>query len=314
MPVEGFKVDTSKAVGHVFALDKVSCNRRDFILYALAVGVKEDEMRYVYENDKNFGPLATYPLVLSLRGNVGDVNVFAERMKAGGDLPGMPPYDPNKIVHGEQSLEAVNPWPANGGEFILKKTCSGVYDKGSGMVVETTMDIYGEKDNVHYCRMLTKSFVRGYGGWDGPKGPKAVSYNPPKRNPDAIEVFSTSPNQALLYRLSGDYNPLHADIELAPKVGFPKPILHGLCSYSACAHSIIKHFAKNDSKLFKSIEARFASPVFPGETVEIYMWKVDGPDAKIDAVIFAAKVKERDAIVINNGYVTLHKNIPQNKL
>ncbi|KAI8379346.1 HotDog domain-containing protein [Radiomyces spectabilis] len=314
MPVEGFKVDVSKAVGHEFSPEKVSCNRRDFLLYALGVGVKEDELKYLYELDANFGPLPTYPLVLTLKGDSGDVNLFKERVQSGGALPGMPRYDPNKIVHGEQSLEVINPFPLQGGDFTAKKTCTGVYDKGSGMVIETTIDLYGVQDNVHYTRMVSKSFVRGYGGWNGPKGPKAVTYAPPKRNPDAVETFATAVNQALLYRLSGDFNPLHADVELAPKVGFPKPILHGLCTYGACGHAILKALANNDPNRFKSIEARFASPVFPGETVEIYMWKVDSQDPKTDGVIFAAKVKERDVVVINNGYCQLYKEPRASKL
>lgn len=148
----------------------------------------------------------------------------------------------------------------------------------------------------------------------GPKGPKAVSYNPPKRNPDAIETFKSNVNQAILYRLSGDYNPLHIDTDLAPKVGFPKPILHGLCTYGACGHSIIKALANNDPTRFKSIEGRFASPVFPGETIEIYMWKAEAKDPKTEGVIFVAKVKERDVVVLNNGYAVLYKNAPESKL
>ncbi|CEI93651.1 hypothetical protein RMCBS344292_07882 [Rhizopus microsporus] len=300
MPVEGFKVDVEKAVGHVFKTEKVACNKRDYLLYALGVG--------------DFAPLPTYPLVLVLKGDSYDVNLFQERVQSGDKLPGMPPYDPNKIVHGEQSLEVITPFPVNGGRFNTRKTCTGVYDKGSGMVIETTIDILDEQDKVHYSRMVSKSFVRGYGGWNGPKGPKGTSYTPPKRNPDAVEIFATQPNQALLYRLSGDYNPLHADTELAPRVGFPKPILHGLCTYGACGHAIIKSLANNDPYRFKSIEARFASPVFPGETVEIYMWKTPSNDAKTEGVIFVAKVKERDVVVVSNGYAVLYKDSQNSKL
>ncbi|CDS14059.1 hypothetical protein LRAMOSA06230 [Lichtheimia ramosa] len=306
MPIEGFKVDVNKAVGHKFSPSKVNCNRRDFILYALAVGVKENELKYLYELDPNFGPLPFYPLVLPLKGNGQDVNLFKERSQ-GEPLPGMPAYDPNKIVHGEQSLQVFKPLPADGGDFSLEKTCSGVYDKGSGMVIETTMDLVGN-DGTKYCTMVSKSFVRGYGGWGGPKGPKATAYPPPKRQPDVVDVVPTAVNQALLYRLSGDYNPLHADVELAPKVGFPAPILHGLCTYGITGHAILKHLAGNDRSRFRSIEGRFASPVFPGETLEIYMWKVDDKDPNVQGVIFAVKVKERDVVVLNNGYATLHKN------
>ncbi|KAI7869591.1 HotDog domain-containing protein [Mucor mucedo] len=307
MPVEGFKVDIEKAVGHQFESERVVCNRRDFLLYALGVGVKEDELKYLYELNKDFTPLPTYPLALLLKGDYVDVNLFKDRANGKGGHPGMPYFDPNKIVHGEQSMQVFTPFPIHGGAFIAKKTCTGVFDKGSGMVIETTVDLYDEQEKTKYCSMVSKSFVRGYGGWDGPKGPKGVSYKPPQRNPDAVEVFASAPNQALIYRLSGDYNPLHADTDLAPTIGFPKPILHGLCSYGACAHLIIKALAGNDPKRFKSIEGRFSSPVFPGETVEVYMWKVDTKDPKTQGVIFAAKVKERDVVVINNGYVVLEK-------
>lgn len=215
-------------------------------------------------------------------------------------------------------------------------TLNLLYSLGSGMVIETTIDLFDEQEKTKYCSMVSKSFVRGYGGWNvgylaiiqsvfcaftndkykkqGPKGPKAVSYKPPQRNPDAVEVFATTANQALIYRLSGDYNPLHADTELAPTIGFPKPILHGLCTYGACGHSIVKALADNEPTRFKSIEGRFASPVFPGETIEIYMWKVDDKDPKVQGVIFAAKVKERDIVVVNNGYAQLYKKNPESKL
>ncbi|KAI9304394.1 HotDog domain-containing protein [Cunninghamella echinulata] len=314
MPVEGFKVDVDKAVGHKFQPERYVSNKRDHLLYALGVGASEDELKYLYELHPQFNVLPTYPLVLALKGDNFEVNLFKDRAGGGGPLPGMPPYDPNKIVHGEQSLEVFNPWPAAGGSFIGQKTCTGVYDKGSGMVIETSIDIYGEQDKKHYCKLVSKSFVRGYGGWNGPKGPKAVSYVPPKRQPDAVEVFATTPKQALLYRLSGDYNPLHADTELAPKIGFPKPILHGLCTYGGSAHGIIKALANNDPTRLKSIEARFASPVFPGETIETYMWKVDTNEPNTQGVIFVAKVKERDVVVVNNGYAVLYKDTPQSKL
>ncbi|KAI8368121.1 HotDog domain-containing protein [Radiomyces spectabilis] len=307
---QGYKVDVEKAVGHQFEPVYVSCNRRDFLLYALSVGVPDDDLRWLYELDANFAPLPTYPLSLLLKGDDGDVNSFVERWQIGGSLPGVPHYDPNKIVHGEQSLKVIRPFPIEGGRFKSVRTCTGVYDKGSGMVIESVVDLYGDTDGLHYCSMGTKMFVRGYGGWNGPKGPKAVQYLPPKRAPDVIEHFHTARNQALLYRLSGDFNPLHADPELAPRVGFPRPILHGLCSYGRCGHAIVKHFGDNDYARFRSIEARFALPVFPGETVEVLMWKVDSPDPTFDAVIFAARVKERDAIVLSHGYATLHKKSP----
>ncbi|KAI9281706.1 HotDog domain-containing protein [Umbelopsis sp. AD052] len=307
-----YKVDVEKAVGHESAPEKVSFNRRDLLLYALAVGVKEDELQYLYELDPNFTGLPFYPIVLPLKGSGSDINSYKER-SSGAPTPGIPPFDGNKLVHGEQTLEVINPIPTNGGDFIVQKKLTGVYDKGSGMVLESTATMTDASGKV-YTKMVSKAFVRGYGGWNGPKGPKPVSRAPPKRNPDAVDTFKTGANQALLYRLSGDYNPLHADVELAPRVGFPKPILHGLCSFGISAHAILKALGENDASRFKSIEARFASPVFPGETLETYMWKVEGPSAGEEGVIFVTKVKERDIVVINNGYVVLKKAAGQSKL
>ncbi|CAO3686397.1 unnamed protein product [Rhizopus stolonifer] len=310
-----FKVDLSKAVGHKYIPEFVSCNRRDYIIYALSVGVSEDELEWLYELDKNFGPLPAYPICLTLKGDGGDVNSFIERFTSGGSLPGLPPLDYNKMVHGEQSFEVIHPFPANGGRFKSIKSCAGVYDKGSGIVIDNVVDLYGEEDGLHYITMRASMFVRGYGGWGGPKGPTSIEYKPPQgQAPKVIDVFVTQKNQALLHRLSGDFNPLHADTKLAPKVGFPRPILHGLCSYGKCAHAITKHFANNDRKLFKFMNARFAQPVFPGETVEVLMWETTSQDPTLVAVIFQARVRERDVLVLTNGYATLYKSKKEAKL
>ncbi|KAI7860185.1 MaoC like domain-containing protein [Circinella umbellata] len=312
MPVEGFKPDLSKAVGHVGEPDIVACTRRDYLLYALSIGVPEDELRWLYELDMDFGPFPTYPVSLLLKDDGWDVNSFIERWQAGGSVPGMPWYDPNKIVHGEQTVEVINPFPVEGGRFRSVKTLRGVYDKESGMLLDSVIDLYGEKDNVHYYRLSLGMFVRDYGGWGGPKGPKQRTHIPPNRPADATDTFSTTRTQALIFRLNGDFNPLHADPNIAQAVGFPRPILHGLCSYGKSAHSILKNFGDNDRLRFKSIHARFAKPVLPGETVTISMWKVPGPEPKTEGVIFNAKVGDR--VVLSNGLAVLYKEPQESKL
>jgi hypothetical protein len=116
--------------------------------------------------DIDFAPLPTYPICLLLKSDDWDVNSFMERWQIGGPTPGLPPFDLNKIVHGEQKLEVINPFPVEGGRFKSIKTCLGIYDKGSGMLIDSAIDLYGEEDNVHYTRMITRMFVRGYGGWN----------------------------------------------------------------------------------------------------------------------------------------------------
>jgi acyl dehydratase len=301
-------------------------------LYALSVGVPSTELQWLYENGKSnkkkkeditmthppsfykdpkFGPLPCYPLSLLLKSDHWDVNVFTERFNAGGGIPGIPPYNPDAIVHGEQTLEVITPFPVLGGRFKSVKTCTGVYDKGSGMVIASRVDLYGESDNVHYCRMDSQMFVRGYGGWGGPKGPKGASYKPPSATPDATLDFNTGPHQALLYRLCGDFNPLHADPKVAQSVGLPTTILHGLCSYGRVGHAITELFAGNDRNRFKSISARFASPVLPGETVTFDLWKVPR-DAHTFDVIFVGRVGDR--VVLSNGHAVIANESNPSKL
>ena len=131
------------------------------------------------------------------------MNLFAEAIKFGGSTPGLPDIDPNRIVHGEQRIEILNPLPTSG-EFELRSKLSGVYDKGSGMLLERINTLVDPKTDKEYCVMTVQTFIVGYGGFGGPKGQKSPSYNPPKdKKPDAVEVLSTSQNQAILYRLSG---------------------------------------------------------------------------------------------------------------
>jgi len=123
--------------------------------------------------------------------------------------------------------------------------------------------------------------------------------------------MKTLPNQTHIYRLSGDYNPLHIDGNMAKMGGFEAPILHGLCTFGFSAHAVLKNFAGNDPALFKSIKCRFAKPVFPGETLVVSMWKESNEGSARTRVIFEVKVKERDVVVVNNAYVELN---PKSKL
>ncbi|RUS34206.1 HotDog domain-containing protein [Jimgerdemannia flammicorona] len=344
MAPKTLEFDLSKAVGYQNHPAKVAYNRRDLLLYALSIGIDADELNYLYELDPNFTPFPTYPLVLQLKGNTFDVNSYAAISADQGTVPGVPPFDLNRLVHGEQYLEVLRKLPHEG-NFDLKNEVLGVYDKGSGLVIERCLTMVDAK-GVEYVKMITKVFVIGYGGWGGPKGPKSVTRTLPNRATDAVEVTTTSRNAALLYRLSGyahnsllasqilvvfcsshpwpvaytisplcsDYNPLHADPTIAPKIGFERAILHGLCSYGTAAHAIVKHLAANDSDRFVSIDARFAKPVYPGDTLETHMWKVDGAPAGHEHVYFIVKVKERDVVVISNGLVVLRKGDGKSKL
>eukprot|EP01102_Stenamoeba_stenopodia_P006481 TRINITY_DN1778_c0_g1_i1.p1 TRINITY_DN1778_c0_g1~~TRINITY_DN1778_c0_g1_i1.p1 ORF type:complete len:172 (-),score=29.86 TRINITY_DN1778_c0_g1_i1:45-560(-) len=162
------------------------------------------------------------------------------------------------------------------------------------MVTETLT--YDERDTP-LVRAVSSIFVRGAGGFGGDRGPSGVANQPPNRAPDAVVTEKTTDNQALLYRLSGDYNPLHIDPEMATMVGFKKPILHGLCTFGFAARAVLKQYLNNNTKLFKAISVRFANPVYPGETLATEMWK-EG-----NKIIFQVKVVERNVVVVSNGCV-----------
>ena len=144
-------------------------------------------------------------------------------------------------------------------------------------------------------RNETSTFVRGAGGWGGDRGPDEKNLNaPPDRKPDAVAEQKIHQNQALLYRLSGDWNPLHADPGFAKAFGFERPILHGLCTFGYATRHVLSAFAKDgDYRFFKSIKVRFADPVLPGETVITEMWK-ESPTK----ILFRVKSKDRDKVVI----------------
>src|SRR5262249_32255248 len=169
-----------------------------------------------------------------------------------------------------------------------------VFDKGKNALVVTATTSYDESGNELLYNEIT-TLVRGAGGFGGDRGPSSEVNLPPDRAPDAVITEKTSETQALLYRLAGDWNPLHADPDFAQAFGFKRPILHGLCTFGYAGRAVIKSFSKNDPRYFKSIKVRFADSVFPGETLKTEMWK-EG-----DKVIFRAKVVERDPTVITNA-------------
>eukprot|EP01102_Stenamoeba_stenopodia_P006485 TRINITY_DN1778_c0_g1_i7.p1 TRINITY_DN1778_c0_g1~~TRINITY_DN1778_c0_g1_i7.p1 ORF type:complete len:310 (-),score=58.91 TRINITY_DN1778_c0_g1_i7:45-932(-) len=283
-------VNVAKVLATQFEPVPVSYTRRDLILYALGVGASE--LKFTYENDEAFSALPTYPVVLGMKGTTSDVVPFGSGYQAIEEFP----IDPAMILHGEQSLELLAGALPLEGRFTNKSKIIGLYDKGKGAVMVTETLTYDERDTP-LVRAVSSIFVRGAGGFGGDRGPSGVANQPPNRAPDAVVTEKTTDNQALLYRLSGDYNPLHIDPEMATMVGFKKPILHGLCTFGFAARAVLKQYLNNNTKLFKAISVRFANPVYPGETLATEMWK-EG-----NKIIFQVKVVERNVVVVSNGCV-----------
>ncbi len=296
-------IDVDEALGYEFPETRSSYSEKDLALYALGVGAAHDplddaELGLVYEmHGGGFRALPTF-------GVIPAINVILDQAKRGVQAPGMR-YGFDRILHGEQYTELKRPLPPHA-TLTHKARIADIWDKGKGAVVVTVIDSFDEDGELLVKNEIT-TFVRGAGGWGGDRGPSAEVNVPPERAPDAVIEETIPENQALLYRLSGDWNPLHADPGFAKAFGFDRPILHGLCTYGYAGRHVIRAFApKGDPRFFKSIKARFAKNVFPGDTLVTEMWK-DG-DRRI---VFRCKVKERDEVVISNAALELYEEIPK---
>ena len=293
-------IDVDEALGYEFPPQKSQYDEKDLSLYALGVGAGQNpldpaELQYVYENAPSFRALPTFAVVPALG------TVF-EALKRGETAPGMN-YGFDRILHGEQYTELKRPLPPSA-KLTHKAKIKEIWDKGKGAVVVTAITTFDDDGNeLAYNELST--FVRGAGGWGGERGPSAEINVPPNRAPDATVEEKISEGQALLYRLSGDINPLHVDPGFAKAFGFDKPILHGLCTFGFAARHVIKSFSNNDPRFFKSIKVRFSDSVFPGETLVTEMWK-EG-----EKIVFRCKVKGRDKTVISNAAIELYKEIPK---
>lgn len=262
---------------------------RDTMLYALSVGCGADpvdlgQLRYVYERDLQ--ALPTYPVVLGYPG-------FWLKDEATG-------VDWVRVVHGEQGLRLHRPIPVVG-EVIGRTRVTEIVDKGpgKGALIYQKREVTDAESGALLATLTATTFCRGDGGFGGPEGLVRPAREMPQRTPDMVCELKTIGQAALLYRLNGDYNPLHADPAVAAAAGYPRPILHGLCTFGVTGHAVLRAVCDYDASRLASIEARFSSPVLPGETIRTEIW-VDGHTAA-----FRAKAVERDALVINNGWVEL---------
>jgi 3-hydroxyacyl-CoA dehydrogenase/3a,7a,12a-trihydroxy-5b-cholest-24-enoyl-CoA hydratase len=298
-------IDVDAALGHTYPEFTWSYDERDVSLYALGVGaaqnpLDERDLQLVYElSGKGMKVLPSFAV------NPAVTMIFTQG-KNGITAPGLN-FGLDRVLHGEQYTELKRPLPTKG-KLTTKATVKNIYDKGKGALVITEFVSYDEHGDELVKNELT-TFVRGAGGWGGERGPSADVNVPPDRAPDKVVEDKTNENQALIYRLSGDWNPLHADPSFAKAFGFQKPILHGLASFGFATRHVAQAFAPDgNTDYVKSIKARFASTVLPGQTLVTEMWKES--DTKI---LFRTKLKETGEVVISNAAIELWKEIPKPK-
>jgi len=281
-------IDVDKVVGAQLPGGVAEWDEDKVILYHLGVGAgvpptDPGELQYTYESSplKVLPSFGVIPVFSSLGGLIG--------------LEGLS-FNPMMLLHGEQDLVLHKPLPARA-KVENTGRVAAVYDKGKGalLVIESeTKDETGEQ----LCTNRFSAFIRGEGGFGGESGPQPGN-EPPGREPDVVAESPTLPQQALLYRLSGDKNPLHVDPNMAALGGFDRPILHGLCSFGIVCKAAVDNALDGDVTKVGRYQARFSGVVFPGETIVTSMWR-EG-----EQVTLSAATKERGSPVITNAAITI---------
>jgi acyl dehydratase len=256
--------------------------------YALGIGAKRDELPYLYEGAK--GGMKVYPTFAVVPAYEAVIDLLG---RSGADLA--------MVVHGGQVVRTHRPLPP-AGTLRTTGTIKGIYDmKKLGQVVLETTTHAGDE---HLFDTTWSILVRGGGGFGGPRPPQETEPEPsaPKdREPDFVHEEATSPEQALLYRIAGDVNPLHADPEFAKMVGFEQgPILHGLCTYGFVARAIVKHCADGDATRLRTYAAQFRKPVWPGDVIVTKGFRLDG-----GKVAVVASVRGRPDPVLSNAWAEI---------
>ncbi|KAI3464745.1 hypothetical protein Pfo_021408 [Paulownia fortunei] len=296
--------DPQLIISHEFPRSTYTYTERDAALYALGIGacskdaVDDKELKYVYHQDgqQAIEVLPTFAALFSM----GLQSQIAQ-------IPGLE-FDPRLLLHGQQYIEIYKPLPSNGC-LINKATVAGLHDKVKATVLEIEILSYEKESGALLCMNRMAVYLRGAGGFSKSSQPysytkypsnQTLAYKIPKSQPFAVFEECTQPSQALLYRLSGDYNPLHSDPMVAEIAGFSRPILHGLCTLGFAVRAIIISICRGEQSMIKNISGRFLLHVYPGETLITEMW-LEGL-----RVLYQMKVKERNRVVLS-GIVTLNR-------
>lgn len=269
-------IDVDKALSADPSVREVRWTVRDVLLYHLSLGAganadADPELRYTFEQDPQVLP--TFALVAGQGISAGDVPPMAMSM------PGVD-IDLRRILHGGQSLIVHRPIPVSGTATVSSRVAN-VWDKGKAAVVELEQAAL-DPDGAPLWTTTMQIWARGEGGFGGEPGPEAA-WAAPEREPDAVLTSPTTPQTALLYRLNGDLNPLHADPAFAGMAGFERPILHGLASYGLVAKALVDHLLGGDATRLASLSVRFAGSLYPGQTIVTSVWR-DGDRLQLSSV------------------------------
>ena len=288
-------LDPHHLLAREFAPVEQAYTARDCILYALGVGLGADpldagQLRYLYEGTP--GGLQAMPTMVNVLG-----------------YPGFWPSQPGtgitwkKLLHAEQSFVLHRPLPAQG-HLIGRNRVVALHDKGAekGALMVQRRELTDAGTGDVLATVTLTAMLRADGGFGGAHGePLPAPHVLPERAPDRVCDLATLPQAALLYRLSGDYNTVHADPVIASQAGFPRPILHGLCTMGVALHAILKSVLAYDASSLRAMRVRFTAPVFPGETIRTEIWQ-DG-----SVLSFRSSVPERNVVVLGAGRIDLDR-------
>jgi acyl dehydratase len=275
-----------EAVGATGDVRSISWNSKDALLYAVGIGAGSDDLAFTTENTSGVDQVV-FPTFAVVAGSgtaspgksaMGEIGTFNWAM----------------LVHGSQAITLHRPIPVEAQATTQDKVVA-MYDKGKAAVVVTENEVK-TADGQPLWTTRSSVFIRGEGGWGGDRGPSGPQNEPPSKAPDHEVTLQTSPDQAFVYRLSGDRNPLHTDPSFAALGGFDRPILHGLCTYGFTGRALLKSLCDDDVSRFHHVEGRFSSPVMPGDALTVRIWRTDA-----GAAVFTTSVGDR--VVIDQGLV-----------
>ena len=272
------RVGIAQAAGIELPPTSFEYNDRDVMLYAVGVGATE--LDFVFE--RNLKVLPTFAVIPAFPGLMGLTQAVE--------------INPVMILHGEQSIKLNKPIPVKG-KLTTSGKVTGVYDKGKGALVVIESETKDEQGAALFVNTASV-YVRGAGGFGGERGPEAGN-KPPDRAPDKTVEMQTLPTQAMIYRLSGDRNPLHVDPAFAKMAGYDTPILHGLCTLGHAGRAVLGTFCDNDPARMTGLEVRFSGVVFPGDSIITEMWDEGG-----GRIVLQAKTQRGD-VVISNASATV---------